>query len=79
MSYGRPIAAAVSGGILASVGYALFPDWTELEWQGLVLATITVGLVIVIGLSLCLYGLFTGIETAVAAGTERTPDDGSAD
>lgn len=79
MGYGRPTAAVVLGGIAAFIGYALSPEWTRLDLAELFVATSTFGLLIVVGLSLGIYGLFTGIESAVAAGTERPVDDGSAE
>ncbi|MFC4540938.1 hypothetical protein ACFO5R_03215 [Halosolutus amylolyticus] len=79
MGHGRPTAAVVLGGIAAYIGYALAPEWTRLDWAELFVATSTFGLLIIVGLCLGIYGLFTGIESAVAAGNERSVDDGSAE
>jgi len=71
MGYGQPIVAAVTGTILASVGYGLFPDVSGLDGDELLLVLAVLGPVIVAGLAIALYGLFTGVESAVAAGTDR--------
>ena len=79
MGYVRPTAAVVLGGIAAYVGYALSPDWTGLELVELFVASLTFGTVIVAGLVCCVYGLFAGIEAAVATGAGQTASDGAAD
>ena len=77
MSYGKPTAAVVLGGIAAYIGFALSPEWTRLELGELLVAISTLGLLVIVGLSLGVYGLFSGIETAVAAGRSRTGDTDS--
>lgn len=70
MRYGIPTAAVVTGGLAAYIGDALSPEWTRLELGELVAALLTFGLLIFVGLSLGIYGLFVGIETAVATANE---------
>lgn len=68
MGYGKPTAEVVGGSIAAFAGYLLLSEpATEAE---LLIATLLLGLV-VLGLSLAIHGLFSGIESAVANGTER--------
>lgn len=73
MSYGKPIAAVVLGALSVHVGFALAPEWTRLEAAELSTALATNGLLVVAGLSLAAYGLFAGIEAAVAAGRDDGP------
>lgn len=75
MGYGKPTVAVVLGGIVSYIGFALSPEWTRLELDELVLSMSTFGVLIIIGLSACIYGVFYGIELAVAAGTDREDAD----
>ena len=74
MRYLRPTGAVVVGMIAASVGFALAPEWTQLELAEIILAS-GYGVLIIGGLYLAVYGLFIGVERSVAAGRERTVTD----
>ena len=79
MRYGRHTAAVTFGWITAYIGYALAPEWTRLDLAELFVAIPTFGLMIIVGFSVGIYGLFAGIEAAVAAGSERAATDASAE
>ena len=73
--YAKSTTAVVVGWLAASAAYRLAPTWSRLDIDDLVPALLTFGLVIGFGFALGVYGLFRGIETAVAAGCARTADD----
>lgn len=73
--YTRPTGAVVIGGLLAHAGFALAPTWTELEVGTLLVAASSVGVLILVGLFLAVYGLFIGIERAMFQGWDRSVKD----
>ena len=72
MRYIKPIAAVVLGAIASYTGFALSPKWTYLEASDFIVASATFGVLIVCGLCVAIYGLFTGIEVAVAEGIDTS-------
>ena len=75
MRYGRHTAGVVVGGLIAQSSYVLSPEWMRLELGELFIATLTYGLVIIGGVTLGIYALFAGIESAVATGINRSDNE----